>query len=77
MSIPKSFVIDMGGKEEVLRFESVLGELKWVENENLFADFPIGATMQDGGRVNTAVCPRALRNKLLNKKYKNKNKLLT
>jgi len=50
MSIPKSFVVDIGGKGEVLRFESVLRELKRVENENLFADFPIGATMQDGGK---------------------------
>jgi len=43
-------VVDIGGKGEVLRFESVLRELKRVENENLFADFPIGATMQDGGK---------------------------
>jgi len=50
MSIPKSFVVDIGGRGEVLRFESMLQELKRVENENLFADFPIGATMQDGGK---------------------------
>ena len=50
MSIPKSFVVDIGGRGEVLRFESVLRELKRVENENLFADFPIGAIMQDGGK---------------------------
>ena len=50
MSIPKSFVVDIGGRGEVLRFESVLRELKRVKNENLFADFPIGATMQDGGK---------------------------
>ena len=43
-------MVDIGGKGEVLRFESVLRELKRVENENLFADFPIGTTMQDGGK---------------------------
>ena len=56
MSIPKSFVVDIGGKGEVLRFESVLRELKRVENENLFADFPIGATMQDGGKRKKSMC---------------------
>jgi len=43
-------VVDIGGRGEVLRFESVLQELKRVENENLFADFPIGTTMQDGSK---------------------------
>ena len=31
MSIPKSFVVDIGGKEEVLRFESVLRELRIID----------------------------------------------
>jgi len=43
-------MVDGVGRGEVLRFESMLQELKRVENENLFADFPIGATMQDGGK---------------------------
>ena len=50
MSIPKSFLIDIGGKEVVLRLESMLDMLNWVESENLFANFPIGTTMQDGGK---------------------------
>ena len=34
MSIPKSFVVDISGRGEVLRFESVLRELKRVEKKN-------------------------------------------
>jgi len=49
MSIPKSFLLDIGGKE-LLRFEAVLDLLKCVETENLFANFPIGTTIQDGGK---------------------------
>ena len=55
MSIPTSIWLDIGGKE-VLKFEAML-DLLWadvveevVENDNLFTGFPIGATMQDGGK---------------------------
>ena len=48
-------MLDIGGKE-VLKFEAML-DLLWadvveevVENDNLFTGFPIGATMQDGGK---------------------------
>jgi len=42
-------LLDIDGKE-VLEFEAVFDLLKCVEKENLFANFPIGATIQDGGR---------------------------
>ena len=48
MSIPTSILLDIGGKG-LLKFEDVLDLLKCVEKENLFANFPIGATIQDGG----------------------------
>jgi len=44
-----SILLDIGGKE-VLKFEAVFDLLKCVEKENLFANFPIGATIQDGGK---------------------------
>jgi len=50
MSIPTSFSVDIVGKE-VLKFEAVVEVLKVVEEkDNLFANFPIGATIQDGGK---------------------------
>ena len=49
MSIPMSILLDIGGKE-VLKFEAVFDLLKCVEKENLFTNFPIGATIQDGGK---------------------------
>ena len=49
MSIPMSILLDIGGKK-VLEFEAVSDLLKCVEKENLFANFPIGATIQDSGK---------------------------
>jgi len=50
MSIPKSFSVDIVGKE-VLMLNAIVEVLKFVEEkENLFANFPIGATIQDGGK---------------------------
>ena len=49
MSIPTSILLDIGGKK-VLEFEAVSDLLKCVEKENLFANFPIGATIQDGSK---------------------------
>jgi len=51
MSIPTSFSVDIVGKE-VSKFEDVVEELKVVEEEkdNLFANFPMGTTIQDGGK---------------------------
>jgi len=50
MSIPKSILLDIGGKE-ILKFEAMFDLLKCdEEKENLFANFPIGATIQDGGK---------------------------
>ena len=49
MSIPMSILLDIGDKE-VLEFEAVSDLLKCIEKENLFANFPIGATIQDGGK---------------------------
>ena len=48
-------MLDIGGKE-VLKFEAVLDLLKWVEKENLFANCPIGATIQDGGKRKRSEC---------------------
>ena len=52
MSIPMLFVEDIVGLEGgVLMLNAVVEVLKLLgEKENLFADFPIGATMQDGGK---------------------------
>jgi len=50
MSIPTSFSVDIVGKE-VLENEAVVEVLKVVEEkDNLFTNFPIGATIQDGGK---------------------------
>jgi len=49
MSIPKSILLDIGGKE-VLKFEAVFDLLKCVKKENLFTNFPIGTTIRDGGK---------------------------
>jgi len=50
MSISMSFSVDIVGKE-VLENEAVVEVLKVVEEkDNLFANFPIGATIQDGGK---------------------------
>ena len=50
MSIPISISVDIAGKE-VLKLEAVVTVLKVEEiKDNLFAVFPIGATMQDGGK---------------------------
>ena len=49
MSISMSILLDIGGKE-VLEFEAMFDLLKCVEKENLFANFPIGTTIQDCGK---------------------------
>jgi len=50
MSIPTSISVDIVGKA-VLKDEAVVEMLKVVEEkDNLFADSPIGATIQDGGK---------------------------
>jgi len=50
MSIPISISVDIAGKE-VLKLEAVVAVLKVEEiKDNLFTVFPIGATMQDGGK---------------------------
>ena len=59
MSIPTSILLDIGSKE-VLEFEAVSDLLKCVEKENLFANFPIGATIQDGGKRKRSECLDAL-----------------
>ena len=38
-----------------MEFEAVSDFLKCVEKENLFANFPIGATIQDGGKRKRSV----------------------
>ncbi len=50
MSIPKSFSVDIVGNE-VLKLEAVdvIVVLK-VEKMTLFVIFPMGTTMQDGGK---------------------------
>ena len=35
---------------EVLKFEAVFDFAEVCKKENLFANFPIGATIQDGGK---------------------------
>ena len=54
MSIPMFILLDIGGKE-VLEFEAMSDLLKCVEKENLFANFPIGATIKDGGKRKRSV----------------------
>ncbi len=49
MSIPMSFTKDTAGKED-LTLGAVIEVLKFVgEKEDLFAVFPLGTTIQDGG----------------------------
>ena len=47
MSIPMFIPEDIVGKG-FLKLADVVEEV--VENDNLFTEFPIGATMQDGGK---------------------------
>ena len=55
MSIPVSFVEDIVGIE-CLVLRSVFEELVFVkEKKDLFAKFPIGAIMQDGGKKKEAM----------------------
>jgi len=50
MSIPMSFTKDTAGKE-VLMLNAVIEVLGFVEEkESLFTIFPIGTTIQDGGK---------------------------
>ena len=50
MSIPMLFTKDTAGKE-VLTLGAIIEVLRFVgEKEDLFAVFPIGATIQDGGK---------------------------
>jgi len=49
ISISMQFVENMVGKMNSCKLD-VFEELKAVEKMNLFAIFPIGATMQDGGK---------------------------
>ena len=50
-----SFAVDIAGKE-VLTLNAVVEELKFVEEkENIFTDFPIGTTIQDGGKREKSV----------------------
>jgi len=53
MSIPILFG-NIVGIEEVCEL-SIVEELKFEEENNLFAKFPIGATMQDGGKRKEAM----------------------
>ena len=45
-----SFTKDIVGNEELTFAKLIVGELKVEEVMNLFIIFPIGATMQDGGK---------------------------
>ena len=50
MTIPMSFVEDMVGLEDLI-LRAVFKDLLFVEEKkNLFAKFPIGTTIQDGGK---------------------------
>jgi len=50
MSIPISISVNIAGKE-VLKLEAMVAVLKVKEiKDNLFTVFPIGATIQDGGK---------------------------
>ena len=45
-----SFVIDIAGRRDLV-LDAIVKVLKlFEEKENLFADFPIGTTIQDGGK---------------------------
>ena len=37
-------------------FKAMLDWLKWEEKDDLFANFPIGATIQDGGKRKRSGC---------------------
>ena len=50
LSIPISFTEDIVGEEELMFALVIVEELKVKEKKNLFAIFPIGATMQDDGK---------------------------
>ena len=50
MSIPMLFTKDTVGNEELMFAKLIVGGLKVEEVMNLFAIFPIDATMQDGGK---------------------------
>ena len=55
LSIPMLFILDTVGKEG-LSFEVLVVEgLKDEETKNLFAIFPIGTTIQDGGKRKRSV----------------------
>ena len=55
MSIPISFTKDTVGNKELMFAKLVVGELKVGEVMNLFAIFPIGATMQDGSKKKRSI----------------------
>ena len=64
-SIPKSKLLDIGGKKD-LELEAVVELLKrFEEKENLFANFPIGATIQDGGKRKKNCTPVPCQGKIL------------
>ena len=67
-----SFVIDIAGRGDLV-LNAIVEMLKLVgEKENLFADFPIGATMQDGSkRKRSKLWNLKCFNSLLTIKYKN------
>jgi len=72
MSIPKSFVVDIGGRGEVLRFESMLRELKRVEKKKWRGDFDeimSCNTLCDYNHI-PLYCPRNKRNKKRKRKIK-------
>ncbi len=51
-----SFAVDIAGKE-VLALNAIVEVLKFVEEkENLFANFPIGTTIQDSGKREEEMC---------------------
>ena len=56
MSIPMFIPEDIVGKG-LLKLETVVELLKGIEEkDNLFADFPIGTTIQDGGKRKRSNC---------------------
>ena len=55
LSIPILLVGNTVGKENCCELD-VIVELKVVGKKNLFAIFPIGATMQDGGKRKRSDC---------------------
>ena len=74
MSIPVLFVKDIAGRG-VLVLNAIDEVLKLVgEKENLFADFPIGATMQDGGKRKRRTDHMSLHCQRIKRKRKRKEK---